>query len=145
MLWAKVRYLKCPLLSGKKHLSDFGEMKFRRKPGGYDDADEAAEEPVWQSHIHLKPAISKTHEEKLKNKLGVRQVKDLVRRESHRPRSGDFWDRLIASKGETRALGHQAGIDRQRYEIQKGTAVELLVMRNRPPPPPWEDGDLIAY
>ena len=72
-------------------------------------------------------------------------MKDLVRRESHRPRSGDFWDRLIASKGETRALGRQAGIDRQRYEIQKETAVELLVMRNRPPPPPWEDRDLIAY
>ena len=88
----------------KETLSDFGDMEFRRKTGGYiyDDADEAAEEPVWQSHIHLKPVIE--HEEICKNKLGVRQVKNLVKREAHRPRPGSFWDILASSQGETRAL-----------------------------------------
>ena len=37
---------------------DFFTLKFRRKPGRYDDALEAAEEPIWDSYQHDIPNTS---------------------------------------------------------------------------------------
>ena len=49
-------------------------MRFRRRPGDYDDADEAAEEPVWQSYRHLKPIIENMKKFKREESISIRST-----------------------------------------------------------------------
>ena len=41
----------------KQAFKDFYELRFRRKPGPYEDALEAAEEPTWDNYQHDTPEI----------------------------------------------------------------------------------------
>ena len=59
-------------------LKDFATLEFRRKDGVYEDADEGAEEPIWESYRHDRPI---TDDQYLwEGSMGIRQIKDLFKR-----------------------------------------------------------------
>ena len=106
-----------PLLPNKfwiEAFEDFYEMKFRRKPGKYDDALEAAEEPIWDSYQHYPPNV----DDQLvwEDMLGVRQVKDLVRRTTGKQWKPEDWDDFAGPR-TVRALGGTRLMDRQRKKV----------------------------
>ena len=124
--------------------ADFYTMKFRRKEGDYEDAHEAAEEPIWESHQHQVPEME--DQDLWEDGMGIRQVKDLVNRETEKVYRGAHWDRWAAAgQGGLAAFGGQREMDKQRRKITNTVAVNLQLLRTTTTPPQWAKDEIVAY
>ena len=119
----------------------FYEMKFRRKPGQYDDALEAAEEPIWDSYHHYPPNVD--DQIVWEDMLGVRQVKDLVRRTTGKQWKPEDWDNFAGPR-TVRALGGTRLMDRQRKKIVETVNENLRMIRTETVHPEWATGEIVA-
>ena len=119
------------------------DMKFRRKDGPYDDADEANEEPIWESHRHGAPRV--TDRDLWEDGMGVRQVKDWKNRRKGRPWRGDHWDTWATrGQGGIGAFGGQRGLDKQRRQISDTIEENLKIIRLSLPAQ-WAKEQLVAF
>ena len=59
-----------PSIFGDETVQNFLQIKFRRKQGPYDDAAEACEEPIWESHRNSVPFM--TERDLWEDGMGVR-------------------------------------------------------------------------
>ena len=126
-----------------KTVHDFMQMQFRRKAGPYDDAAEASEEPVWESHRHSAPYM--TEQDLWEDGMGVRQVKDWINRGTGRVWRGDYWNKWAADgPGGVAAFGGQRGLDQQRRKISNEIKENITQITQRPPNR-WAKEQLVAY
>ena len=117
-------------------LKDFADLKFRRRDGDYEDADEAAKEPIWESYRHDRPITDDTALEALwEGNMGIRQVKDLFKRGTTRQWSGDMFDTWAAKEPRgVHAFGGQQKINRQINLIRAAASHALTIIRTKTTP-----------
>ena len=128
----------------KNTLKDFETLDFRRRAGGYEDADEAAEEPIWESHRHAPPLSD--DQDLWEGVMGVRQVKDLFKRGTTRKWPGGQFD-VWAAQGPNGVgdFGGQQSFNRQINKIMATARDALNIIRDRTRPPRWTKDELVVY
>jgi hypothetical protein len=118
-------------------------LDFRRRAGRFEDADEAAEEPIWESHRWGPPVPDDNS--LWEGPMGIRQVKNLFKRGTTVRWSGNQFDIWAARQGSVADFGGQRDFNRQINTIMRTCEEALAVIRNQTRPPTWYRDELVAY